>query len=33
VYSRSDLYDPWKNVCVAAIIFRTQGMSAWAQTN
>lgn len=30
VYSRNDLYDPWKNVCVAAIIYRTQGMSAWS---
>jgi hypothetical protein len=32
VYSRSDLYDPWKNVCTAAIIYRDQGMSAWSQT-
>jgi hypothetical protein len=32
VTSRNDLYDPWKNVCAASVIFRTQGMSAWAQT-
>lgn len=30
VYSRSDLYDPWKNICTAAIIYRTQGMGAWS---
>ena len=30
VYSRSDLYDPAKNVCTAALIYRTQGMQAWA---
>jgi hypothetical protein len=32
VYSRADLMDPWKNVCVAAIIYRDQGMGAWSQT-
>jgi hypothetical protein len=32
VYSRNDLYDPWKNICVASIIFRDQGMQAWSQT-
>jgi hypothetical protein len=30
VYSRADLYDPAKNICTAAIIYRTQGMQAWA---
>jgi len=30
VFSRSDLYDPWKNVCVASIIYRQQGMGAWS---
>lgn len=29
VYSRSDLYDPWKNICAASIIWRAQGMGAW----
>lgn len=33
VESRADLYDPWKNVCAAAVVYRTQGMSAWAQTS
>jgi len=32
VFSRNDLYDPWKNVCAASVIFREQGMSAWSQT-
>ena len=30
VRTRDDLYDPWKNVCTAAIIYRTQGMGAWS---
>jgi hypothetical protein len=30
VYSRSDLQDPAKNICTAAIIYRTQGMQAWS---
>ena len=30
VYSRSDLTDPAKNICTAAIIYRTQGMGAWS---
>jgi len=30
VYSRADLTDPSKNVCVAAIIYRTQGIGAWS---
>jgi len=30
VYSRSDLTDSWKNICVAAIIYRQQGMQAWS---
>lgn len=30
VYSRSDLQSAWKNVCVAAIIYRQQGMGAWS---
>lgn len=30
VYSRSDLYNSWKNICVASIIYRTQGMGAWS---
>ena len=30
VRTRADLYDPWKNVCTASIIFREQGMSAWS---
>jgi hypothetical protein len=30
VYSRSDLYDPVKNICSAAIVFqRAGGMSPW----
>jgi len=29
VNSRDDLYDPWKNICTAAIIYRNQGMGAW----
>jgi hypothetical protein len=33
VYSRADLLDPWRNICVASIIFRQQGMSAWSQTS
>ena len=32
ITSRADLYDGWKNVCAASVIFREQGMSAWAQT-
>ena len=30
VYSRNDLYDPWKNICAAAVVFREQGISAWS---
>lgn len=30
VYSRSDLYDPWKNICTAAIIWRSSGYGAWS---
>ena len=30
VYSRNDLYDPWKNICAAAVVYRTQGISAWS---
>lgn len=30
VYSRSDLYDPWKNVCAASVVFRQQGIGAWS---
>jgi hypothetical protein len=30
VYSRADLTDPWANICTAAIIYRSQGMSAWS---
>ena len=33
VYSRQDLKDPWKNICAASIVYRTQGMSAWSQTS
>lgn len=30
VYSRNDLYDPARNVCAAAIVYRTQGIGAWS---
>ena len=30
VYSRGDLYDPWKNVCAAAYVYRVQGITAWS---
>ena len=30
VYSRDDLYDPWKNICTAAIIWRASGYGAWS---
>lgn len=30
VRTRADLYDPWKNVCAAAVVYRTQGISAWS---
>jgi hypothetical protein len=30
VYSRMDLYDPMKNICAAAVVYREQGMSAWS---
>ena len=30
VYSRSDLYDPWKNICAAAELWRSSGYSAWS---
>jgi hypothetical protein len=30
VRTRSDLYDAWKNVCAAAVVYRTQGISAWS---
>lgn len=29
-YSRSDLYDPATNVCVAAIVWRESGYGAWS---
>lgn len=28
--SRADLYDPWLNVCAAAVVYRTQGINAWS---
>lgn len=30
VYSRADLYDPWKNVCAAAALWRSSGYGAWS---
>jgi len=30
INSRADLYDAWKNVCAAAVVYRTQGISAWS---
>jgi hypothetical protein len=30
VYSRADLTDPSRNICVAALIYRSQGMAAWS---
>lgn len=30
VHSRSDLYDPWKNICSAAHIYLVQGVTAWS---
>lgn len=30
VYSRDDLYDPVKNICMGAIIYRDQGIGAWS---
>ena len=32
ISSRTDLFDPAKNVCGAAHIYRTQGINAWSQT-
>lgn len=30
VYSRNDLYDPWKNICSAAALWRSSGYGAWS---
>jgi len=30
VFSRNDLYDPWKNICAAAELWRSSGYSAWS---
>jgi len=30
VYSRADYYDPWKNVCAAAALWRASGYGAWS---
>jgi hypothetical protein len=30
VYSRADLYDPWKNICAAAALWRSSGYGAWS---
>lgn len=33
VYSRSDYYDPVKNICAAAILWQASGYGAWSQTD
>ena len=30
VYSRDDYYDPWKNICAAAALWKTSGYGAWS---
>ena len=30
VYSRSDLFDPAKNVCAAAVVWKAAGYSPWS---
>jgi len=30
VWSRADLYDPWKNICAAAELWKASGYGAWS---
>lgn len=32
VHTRTDLYDPVKNICGAAHVYTVQGINAWSQT-
>ncbi len=30
VFTRADLYDPWRNICAAAALWRQSGYGAWS---
>jgi len=30
VFTRADLYDPWRNICAAAALWRQSGYAAWS---